>query len=87
MPLLSLSLWFRTTYPQLFAGISLRVETQVRYAMLDDGAELIVLVPVLVLLDAAAWYWCLAKCAMVAADFVNELKVSIYFETCFNHSN
>ena len=38
------SLWFRTTYPQLFAGISLRVETQVRYAMLDDGAELMVLV-------------------------------------------
>ena len=43
-PCLSLSLWFRTTYPQLFAGISLRVETQVRYAMLDDGAEVIVLV-------------------------------------------
>ena len=43
-PRLSLSLRFRTTYPQLFAGISLRVETQVRYAMLDDGAEVIVLV-------------------------------------------
>ena len=79
----SLSLWFRTTYPQLFAGISLRVETQVRYVMLDDGAELIV--PVL--LNAAACYWCLAKCAMVATDFVNELKVSIDFAACFNHSN
>ncbi len=43
-PCLSLSLWFRTTYPQSFAGISLRVETQVRYAMIDDGAELIMLV-------------------------------------------
>ena len=62
MPRLSLRLWFRTTYPQLFAGISLRVETQVRYAMVDDGAELIVLVLVLPASDAGCCCLVLVPC-------------------------
>ena len=41
----------------------------------------------LVLLAGAAWYWCLAKCAMVAADSVYELKVSFDFAICFNHAS
>ena len=70
-PCLSLSHWFRTTYSQLLLeSIS---EWKHKYLlqcfeMYDGGAELMVLV-----LPAGAacwccWYWCLAKCAMIAAD-------------------
>ena len=37
-------------------------------------------------MNDAAWYWCLAKCAMVAAHLLYEVKVSIDFATCFKHS-
>ena len=29
------------------------------------------------MLNAAAWYWCLAKCAMVAAEFLSDFGLSL----------